>query len=292
MSLPFFNFYPKDFEADTSHLTLEEDGAYNRLLRLCWMTPGCSIPDDDAWIARRMRVDSDTFERSVRPVLAEFFVRKGGRVGNPRLSKEHAKSDVAHQRRVSAGSAGGKAKSLKNQDNAGSNATAMLKQPEPEPDKKKERGKPLSARVQIRPERFAEFWGAYPHRGGTKKGRKPAEARYAAAVQSGIPEQAIIDGAIRARGDPQVIRGYARDPATWLSQAGWEDEIQPHPPETPKGPTNGWTDAWQSALADARMADRQGDGAVVPLLPGGNRSGSGEGAGGGLVRYPVGRAAG
>ena len=32
--LPYFPLYPTDFEADTSHLTLEEDGAYNRLLRL------------------------------------------------------------------------------------------------------------------------------------------------------------------------------------------------------------------------------------------------------------------
>ena len=67
MSLPYFPMYPSDFEAKTSHLTLEEDGAYNRLLRLCWMTPGASIPDDDAWIMRRMRVDQATFDRVVRP---------------------------------------------------------------------------------------------------------------------------------------------------------------------------------------------------------------------------------
>jgi uncharacterized protein YdaU (DUF1376 family) len=53
MSLPYFPMYPSDFEAKTSHLTLLEDGAYNRLLRLCWMTPGCSIPADEAWIMRR-----------------------------------------------------------------------------------------------------------------------------------------------------------------------------------------------------------------------------------------------
>jgi uncharacterized protein YdaU (DUF1376 family) len=31
MSLPYFPMYPTDFEAKTSHLTLAEDGAYNRL---------------------------------------------------------------------------------------------------------------------------------------------------------------------------------------------------------------------------------------------------------------------
>jgi len=134
VSLPYFNLYPRDFEADTSHLSLEEDGAYNRLLRLCWMTPEASIPDDDAWIMRRMRVDKDTYDRVVRVVLAEFFQRKGGRVSNARLSKEFAVSTAAHDRRVSAGKAGGSAKALKNKDNGYSNAKAMLKQPEPEAD--------------------------------------------------------------------------------------------------------------------------------------------------------------
>ena len=87
MSLPYFNLYPSDFEAKTSHLTLEEDGAYNRLLRLCWMTPGCSLPDDDAWIMRRMRVDAETYERVVRVVLDEFFTRSNGRVTNPRIAR-------------------------------------------------------------------------------------------------------------------------------------------------------------------------------------------------------------
>ena len=75
MSLPYFPFYPSDFEAKTSHLSLEEDGAYNRLLRLMWMTPGCSLPDDPVWIARRLRVDAATYDRVVAPVIAEFFKR-------------------------------------------------------------------------------------------------------------------------------------------------------------------------------------------------------------------------
>lgn len=85
MSLPYFPMFPSDFEAKTSHLTLEEDGAYNRLLRLSWMTPGCSLPDDPAWIARRMRVDMATFERVVAPIISEFMVREDGRVISPML---------------------------------------------------------------------------------------------------------------------------------------------------------------------------------------------------------------
>lgn len=73
---------------------------------------------------------------------------------------------------------------------------------------------------------FEAFWNAYPHRDG-KRGRKLAEAKYRAAVKRGVSEQTIIDGAKRAHADPRVKAGYARDPTTWLNQAGWDDEIAP-----------------------------------------------------------------
>lgn len=135
MSLPYFPMFPSDFEAKTSHLTLEEDGAYNRLLRLMWMTPGCSLPDDDAWIMRRMRVDAETYERVVRVVIDEFCERKNGRLSNAKLTRIFNESNERHNRRVSAGSKGGKAKALKTNETNPSNAVAKPKQPEPEPDK-------------------------------------------------------------------------------------------------------------------------------------------------------------
>lgn len=138
MSLPYFNMYPADFEADTSHLNLEEDGAYNRLLRLMWMTPGCSLPQDDAWIARRMRCDADTYVRVVKPLISEFFETDGGRVFSPRLRREALLSEAAHNRRVAAGGKGGrKPNILKENKIEPSNAKAMPKQPEPEPEEEK-----------------------------------------------------------------------------------------------------------------------------------------------------------
>jgi len=126
--------YPTDFEAKTSHLTLAEDGAYNRLLRICWMTSGCTIPDDDAWIMRRLRVDQETFDSVVRVVIGEFFTSEKGRLSNAKLSRIFAETNEAHQKRVSAGSKGGKAKALKTNDTESSNALAKPKQPEPEPE--------------------------------------------------------------------------------------------------------------------------------------------------------------
>ena len=86
MSLPYFPLYLSDFEAKTSHLTIAEDGAYNRLLRVCWMTPGCSMPADEGWIMRRVRAHTEDEKEAVRAVLDEFFTVKDGRYFSPALA--------------------------------------------------------------------------------------------------------------------------------------------------------------------------------------------------------------
>ena len=134
MSLAYFPMYPDDYEADTAHLTLAEDGAYNRLLRLCWRTPGCSIPADRAWIYRRMRAHTEADQAVIETVLDEFFDLREGRLSNARLMKEWLAGNEAHARRVKAGSKGGKTKALKTNKTEASNAVAKPKQPEPEPE--------------------------------------------------------------------------------------------------------------------------------------------------------------
>jgi uncharacterized protein YdaU (DUF1376 family) len=134
MSLAYFPLYPDDFEADTAHLTLCEDGAFNRLLRLCWRTPGCSVPSDRAWVYRRLRANTEADQTVVETVIAEFFVTENGRLSNARLTKEWLAANEAHKRRKSAGAKGGKAKALKTNETEPSNATTKLKQPEPEPE--------------------------------------------------------------------------------------------------------------------------------------------------------------
>jgi len=128
MSLPYFPLYPDDFEADTAHLTLAEDGAYNRLLRLCWRTPGCSLPSDREWVYRRMRARTDEEKAVVDIVLDEFFEAKNGRLSNARIAREYEQASEANKRRKNAGSKGGKAKALKTKETEPSNAQAMLKQ--------------------------------------------------------------------------------------------------------------------------------------------------------------------
>lgn len=78
MSLAYYPFYPERYEADTAHLTTLEDGAYNRLLRLCWRSPGCKLPHDLPWISRQMRAHSPEDRAAIRAVIDEFFYKGPG----------------------------------------------------------------------------------------------------------------------------------------------------------------------------------------------------------------------
>ena len=137
--LPSMPLYVDAFEADTAHLTLEEDGAYNRLLRLCWRSPECSVPDEREWIQRRLRVDAETYDRVVAPLLAEFFTRDQGRIWQKRQRQEYGYVTTVVERRREAGRKGGKAKALKRSDIDPSTARRLL-----EANDKQTDGKPLA----------------------------------------------------------------------------------------------------------------------------------------------------
>lgn len=134
MSAPYIPLYIDDFDGATAHLSLEEEGAYMRLIKLAWRTPGCSIVNDDAWIARKIRMTPDAFESIGRPILKEFFKLSRGRWVQVRLKKEFDKLADMKRERSEAGKRGGVAKALKNKGIDPSKATALNKQPEPEPE--------------------------------------------------------------------------------------------------------------------------------------------------------------
>lgn len=110
--IPYMQFFVDDFEAATAHLTLEEDGAYNRLLRLAWRTPHCSLPDDPAWIARKMRISSLEYQNKIRPILEEFFRLRRGRWSQKKQHKIFVDTSAKIRQAKQAGRLGGLTKSL------------------------------------------------------------------------------------------------------------------------------------------------------------------------------------
>lgn len=136
MSLPYLPLFVDDYEADTAHLSLVEDGIYSRLLRLCWRSPKCRMPNDHDWIARKIRVSSDEERAAMAAVLTEFFTARRNVIFNKRLSAEYERISVSVERRKNAGKIGGLSKSLKLKKIDTSNASALPKHPEPYPKKK------------------------------------------------------------------------------------------------------------------------------------------------------------
>lgn len=145
--LPSLPLFVDDYEAATAHLSMEEDGCYTRLLRLCWRTPSGTIPQDHAWIRRRMRVDQGDYDRVVMPLLDEFFVSSkatnlpdllpdelleqipaDARFLSPRLVKEYHRALKLSAARREAGSKGGTAKASKTGEKGSSKATNLPKQ--------------------------------------------------------------------------------------------------------------------------------------------------------------------
>ena len=116
-------FACRGYEAATAHLTPEEDGIYNRLLRLCWRTPGCSIPNDADWIARRMRMEGE-YEAKIEPILRDFFQIKRGRWSQKKQRAVYRQTHCKIRERKLAGTLGGLAKSLKTKETTSSKGLA------------------------------------------------------------------------------------------------------------------------------------------------------------------------
>lgn len=76
-SLPYMPFFVAEYLLDAGHLSEEEHGAYLRLLTLAWASPECRIPNDDAWLARRLCRPLEIIQRLYRPIIAEFWKTDG-----------------------------------------------------------------------------------------------------------------------------------------------------------------------------------------------------------------------
>lgn len=108
--LPFFSFYPSDFDSDTQLLCDAEVGAYVRLMNIQWkngMIPESKLP--------RLMEDYD----NVWPEIKQYFTIKNGLVYNERLERERDIAKKRHEKAVKANNARWNAKG-----NAPSNTTS------------------------------------------------------------------------------------------------------------------------------------------------------------------------
>lgn len=100
-SLPFFT---DAWVADTSHLTRLERGLYMDLIVLLWRSPGCKVPNEIEWIARRLRCSNDEIEL-LRRIVSEFLTTTGNWLFQKRLLKEFEYTRAKRQKQSDAAKA-------------------------------------------------------------------------------------------------------------------------------------------------------------------------------------------
>lgn len=72
-TMNYYRKYPGDYAGDTSHLSLTEHGAYNKLMDYCYGKDTIEIPSSDAILLRVCGAVTRLEKQAVRSVVKEFF---------------------------------------------------------------------------------------------------------------------------------------------------------------------------------------------------------------------------
>jgi uncharacterized protein YdaU (DUF1376 family) len=114
---PSLPLWTDAYLSDTRHLSTTEHGAYLLLLMTAWRTPDCSLPDDDKMLARWAGLDGRRWSQ-IKPQVMAMWTLEGNCWTQKRLSKEASWVRKNAEAKRASGSAGGRAKALKEQEAA------------------------------------------------------------------------------------------------------------------------------------------------------------------------------
>jgi uncharacterized protein YdaU (DUF1376 family) len=131
-SIPIFG---DAYLADTQHLTLEEHGAYFKLLLCAWRTSNCELPADDRRIATMLGISAGKWAK-LRPAVIAFWTRTETGWEQKRLSKERKFVEEKRAKNILAAEASWSGKSRKSNKHGDADAIANAMPLSPPPSKK------------------------------------------------------------------------------------------------------------------------------------------------------------
>lgn len=240
---------------DTHHLTLEENGAYLKLLMIAWRTPDCSLPDDDKRLATMLGVTTKRWREKLRPIISPFWQINGGKWTQKKQQEVRKKVEKSVQQKRDAVAAREKAKHQKNNDTdtsvdpsgdvsadvstktkdseseSNTSSESYSENPEPHPNlcsvdasAPPERGEAKARRKYD----FDEWWSEW-RIDGTKRGKSDAKRQYRAVISSGAADHETLCAGVR-----RLMAFCERNripvskivyPERWLSGGRWDDEL-------------------------------------------------------------------
>jgi uncharacterized protein YdaU (DUF1376 family) len=98
---PAFQWYPRDYMSDALvvSMTLEQEGAYRRLMDVCWLEGGLPTSIDELW--RLAKAPSrDRFAKFIWPLVGRKFQPRKGKLQHKRLDRERAKQAKTRKART------------------------------------------------------------------------------------------------------------------------------------------------------------------------------------------------
>jgi len=244
---PAFQFYPADWLSSPKIMlmTPAEEGAYIRLLAIAWESEDCSLPDDDAILARLSRLNDD-WTKGGSSLLRQCFVSRNGRLYNERLLQEREKQRQWREKSSQGGkkswevrenigkmtkkgwTKGGSEMVQSNDEpkpNSSSSSSSSLKENPPISPPKKKGGTGVVF-SELQEKQFNQFWDAYP------KKQKKEDARKAWLKIK--PDDPLLQNMLQAVKTQEQSEQWQKEegqyipmPATWLNGKRWEDEIGP-----------------------------------------------------------------
>lgn len=245
---PAFQFYPADWLADArvAAMTLEEEGAYIRLLCFCWREG--SLPPEPSTLARLLKVSTDKMAELWSRIEPCFRTGDDGRLRQRRLDLERMKQR-AFSRLQSDRRATGIRNALERKQQA-VDRTATETRPEStlhlQSSSSEGRGRAENGDIQTlssdlpmwpdghvegaqaRLERwrteFDQLWKTHPPRKGRKRGRPEAWDAYRALRPTADLARLITEGHNRALAGRDWQEGIVEDLSRWLKHKRWQDE--------------------------------------------------------------------
>jgi uncharacterized protein YdaU (DUF1376 family) len=205
--------YVRDYLGDTSHLSTVEHGAYLLLIMHYWLNGG--VPADAAKQARIARLSLREWS-AIRNTVADFFDADWR---HKRIDAELAKAADKYHRRASAGRQGGVASGIARQKlskaqamlpHRGSDAEALLNQPQPQPhsDKEKEQGSAVAPPAPSSAEDV--FWSRIDALGADGISRSRCMQLLKLTGKDFVEANRILDAAAKAKRPGDYLGGTIR----------------------------------------------------------------------------------
>lgn len=216
----YYSFHIGDYRRDTGHLSLLEHGIYRQLLDWYYLEEK-AIPKETQVVFRRLGARTESESAAIRNVLADFFLLTEEGYVHAHCERVidafHAKADTARTN----GKLGGRPKKTEVVSDGKPKQTHEKANQEPITNKSKP---PKSS---ASPEGFAEFWSAYPKRIG--KGAAEKAWCKASPLETNKLEDLLAAIRIACASEQWRKDGgqFIPNPATWLNQRRWEDELPP-----------------------------------------------------------------